>query len=277
MNCNIGWVFLCGQFTPRPRLSHPLHRGQDVLSLPGKIDVLDCCGCCLVHCRILSSISRPHPLDAACTHHQKCLMCCAVLSRSVASDSLQSHGLKPSRPLCPCGFSRQEYWSRLSCLLQMTFPTQGSNPGLPHCRRILYCLSHRVFGHCLVTSGMGGKRATVEDHCSEVDNIAYSLENWPPDHLCNLYESLLIFLFILYNFATLLLSSSCHLGSHVYSQNSKTYLQNTSLPNRLKGSLSFLKSVEILSCLNFFCFSRVSSEVYWNWVDKSLLRFLEKP
>ena len=28
-------------------------------------------------------------------------------------------------------------------LLQGIFPTQGSNPGLPHCRWILYCLSTR--------------------------------------------------------------------------------------------------------------------------------------
>ena len=28
-------------------------------------------------------------------------------------------------------------------LLQGIFPTQGSNPGLLHCRQILYCLSHR--------------------------------------------------------------------------------------------------------------------------------------
>ena len=28
-------------------------------------------------------------------------------------------------------------------LLQGSFPTQGSNPGIPHCRRILYQLSHR--------------------------------------------------------------------------------------------------------------------------------------
>ena len=27
-------------------------------------------------------------------------------------------------------------------LLQGIFPTQGSNPGLPHCRQILYQLSH---------------------------------------------------------------------------------------------------------------------------------------
>ena len=40
-------------------------------------------------------------------------------------------------------FSRQEYWSGLPFLLQGTFLTQGSNPGLPHCRQILYHLSHQ--------------------------------------------------------------------------------------------------------------------------------------
>ena len=35
--------------------------------------------------------------------------------------------------------------TRVGChaLLQGIFPTQGSNPGLPHCRRILYHLSHQ--------------------------------------------------------------------------------------------------------------------------------------
>ena len=28
-------------------------------------------------------------------------------------------------------------------LLQGLFPTQGSNPGLPHCRQIIYQLSHQ--------------------------------------------------------------------------------------------------------------------------------------
>ena len=41
------------------------------------------------------------------------------------------------------GFSRQEYWSGLPCLPPGIFPSQGSNPGLPHCRQILYCLSHQ--------------------------------------------------------------------------------------------------------------------------------------
>ena len=51
------------------------------------------------------------------------VLCCAVFSCSVVSDSFRSHG--PARLLCPWGFSRQDYWSGLPCLL-----------------RILYCLSH---------------------------------------------------------------------------------------------------------------------------------------
>ena len=34
-------------------------------------------------------------------------------------------------------------------LLQGIFPTQGSNPGLPNCRRTLYCLSHQGKGNPL--------------------------------------------------------------------------------------------------------------------------------
>ena len=35
--------------------------------------------------------------------------------------------------------------TRVGCcaFFQGIFPTQGSNPGLPHCRLILYCLSHQ--------------------------------------------------------------------------------------------------------------------------------------
>ena len=32
---------------------------------------------------------------------------------------------------------------RSHAILQGIFPTQGLNPGLPHCRRILYHLSHQ--------------------------------------------------------------------------------------------------------------------------------------
>ena len=47
---------------------------------------------------------------------------------------------KGCRLLSQWGFSRQ-----VGChaLLQGIFPTQESNPGLPHCGQILYCLSHQ--------------------------------------------------------------------------------------------------------------------------------------
>ena len=41
------------------------------------------------------------------------------------------------------GFSRQNTGVDCHFLLQGTFPTQGSNLGLPHWRQILYCLSHK--------------------------------------------------------------------------------------------------------------------------------------
>ena len=41
------------------------------------------------------------------------------------------------------GFSRQGYWSGLPFPSPGIFLTQGSNPGLPHCRQMLYCLSQQ--------------------------------------------------------------------------------------------------------------------------------------
>ena len=49
-------------------------------------------------------------------------MCCAALSHSVMSDSL-----RPTRLLCPWGFSRQEYWSGLPCPLG-DLPNPGIEP-----------------------------------------------------------------------------------------------------------------------------------------------------
>ena len=59
-------------------------------------------------------------------------------SCSVVSDSLQTHGLhSPQNSLSP-----NTGVGSLS-LIQGIFPTQGSNPGLPHYSRILYQLSHK--------------------------------------------------------------------------------------------------------------------------------------
>ena len=57
---------------------------------------------------------------------------CAVLSRSVMSDSLWLHGLfQRTRLLCPWGSSRQEYWSGLPCSPPRDLPNPGIEPGSP--------------------------------------------------------------------------------------------------------------------------------------------------
>ena len=63
-------------------------------------------------------------------------------SRSVVSDSLQPHESQPAR-LCPWDSPGKNTGVGCHALLQGIFSTQGSNPSLPHCRQILYHLSHQ--------------------------------------------------------------------------------------------------------------------------------------
>ena len=68
------------------------------------------------------------------------------------SASLQTHGLQPARLLCSWNSPGQNTGVGCHSLLQGIFPTQRVNPGLPHCRQILYCLSHQrsliFIGNC---------------------------------------------------------------------------------------------------------------------------------
>ena len=52
-------------------------------------------------------------------------------------DSLQRHGLQPTRLLCPWNFPGKNTEVGCHFLLQGIFPTQGQNPGLLHCRQML--------------------------------------------------------------------------------------------------------------------------------------------
>ena len=69
---------------------------------------------------------------------------CAVLCLATQSCPALCDPMTVARqaPL-PLGFSRPEYWSGLPCLFQGIFPSQRSNPGLLHCRQILYHQSHQ--------------------------------------------------------------------------------------------------------------------------------------
>ena len=69
---------------------------------------------------------------------------------SVVSDSLQSHGLQSTRLLCPWDFPGQSTALGSRSLLQGIVQVQGLNPGLLHCRQILYQLSHFHFNICQV-------------------------------------------------------------------------------------------------------------------------------
>ena len=53
------------------------------------------------------------------------------VSCPVVFDSLQPHGLWPTRLLCPWGFSRQEYWSGLPCPPPWDLPDSGIKPKSP--------------------------------------------------------------------------------------------------------------------------------------------------
>ena len=57
---------------------------------------------------------------------------------SVMSNSFQPHGL-----YSPWNSPGQNTGVGSLSILQGIFPTQGSNPGLPQCRQILYQLSHK--------------------------------------------------------------------------------------------------------------------------------------
>ena len=81
------------------------------------------------------------------------LSCCAgergkneSESCSVVSNSLRPHGL-----YSPRNSPGQNTGVGSLSLLQGIFPTQGSNPGLPHCKWILYQLSYEGI---LVRGGM---------------------------------------------------------------------------------------------------------------------------
>ena len=67
----------------------------------------------------------------ACEVAQSCPTLCDPMDCSLPGSSV--HGIFPGNSTgVDCHF-----------LLQGIFPTQGSNPGLPHCRQMLYRLSHQ--------------------------------------------------------------------------------------------------------------------------------------
>ena len=85
-----------------------------------------------------------------------------VLSRSVMSDSWQSHGLWPFRPLCPWNFPWKNTGVGCHFFFQGMFPTQGSNPCLLHSLPLIH-LGHKdcITLILLFLTGFGRWKASV--------------------------------------------------------------------------------------------------------------------
>ena len=65
-----------------------------------------------------------------------------ILRESESASHLVCPALCNPRLLFPWDSLGKNTWVGSHSLLQEIFPTQGSNPGLPHCRQTLYHLSH---------------------------------------------------------------------------------------------------------------------------------------
>ena len=91
---------------------------------------------------------RPtHPDFFSCIFHSMCCclvhsMYCCLITKMCLTLFLWPHGLESARHLCPWNFPDKNTVVGCHFLLQGIFPTQGSNPGLLRCRRILYQRSY---------------------------------------------------------------------------------------------------------------------------------------
>ena len=109
-------------------------------------------------------------------------------SRSVVSDSLWPHELYGS-----WNSPGQNTGVGGHVLLQGIFSTQGLNPGLPHCRQILYQLSHQGSQEISVMQPKEPRNATRPKKIKETRKNSqslqrewdtantFSLDFWPPD------------------------------------------------------------------------------------------------
>ena len=93
---------------------------------------------------------------------------------SVVSDSLKPRGRWPARLLCPWDSPGRNTGVGCHALLQGIFPTQGSNPGLPHCMWILYhlagylCSGQKLPGWSQVSStDVYSGPGTLRQHCRD--------------------------------------------------------------------------------------------------------------
>ena len=111
-------------------------------------------------------------------------------------DSLWPHGLQPTRLLCQWDFPGKDAGVGCHFLLQGIFPTQGSNPGLLHCRQILYQLSYKGSPKNVIKKWMNEAlmcrthqflwyKYSHHSLFQVTDDLKAGLQNsWMPNYLC---------------------------------------------------------------------------------------------
>ena len=114
-------------------------------------------GCIYIHthtrkytCVYVHTHTHIHTYTCLCVYiHKHAYTCVCVCMYTniiymflVMSDSVWPCGLWPTRLLCPWNSPGKNTGVGSCFLFQGIFPTQGWNPGLLHCRQILYHLSH---------------------------------------------------------------------------------------------------------------------------------------
>ena len=111
-------------------------KGKFPFSLYPSTFVFVCVHFCVLFTLHLNAYTRSHTVDSQWEFlsvwvAQSCLTLCYPVDCSPPGSSV--HGDSPGKNTGVGSHS----------LLQRTFPIQGSNPGLLHCRQILYCQSHQ--------------------------------------------------------------------------------------------------------------------------------------
>ena len=91
-----------------------------------------------------SRVPRPRFLMLFPPWQSACLCGCCFLQPCLDAQLLsRPHGLQTARLLCPWNSPGKSTGVGCHALLQGIFPTQRLNPGLSHCRWILYQFSHK--------------------------------------------------------------------------------------------------------------------------------------
>ena len=88
-------------------------------------------------------VSPKEPSNKMQKNQELACCCCCCYIASVVSDSVRPYRRQPTRLCRPGASPGKNTGVGYHALLQGIFLTQGSNPGLPQCRQILYPLSHQ--------------------------------------------------------------------------------------------------------------------------------------